>query len=224
MDCQRSLPGVATRTDDHHAQPVEVEVLDEDLRATGPALSPHRVRLGWTAVSSRAEDATPVRRPSNASFVTTCSSSPSPDELRDIDATLERNSRAAQAQPLLATDRGSAVYGFDEAFAPRSSGGARRPRGEERALTEMPSGARRHRLAHRARVRVVYDRLNRREVDLIRSRSGRIRRSRRWAICSSPSRRDSRRPGSWGASGKSWTSRREVARAKGLPTRGSRAM
>lgn len=139
-----------------------------------PALDrPFRlIAFDWdgTAVATRSEDAARVRGPiarllRQGVIVVVVTGT----NVR----TLERQLSGAISGPAkrnlyLATDRGSEVYGFDQAADPVLLSRRAATADEERMLTEIADELRERLLARsRLEVRVVYDRLNRRKVDLI---------------------------------------------------------
>jgi trehalose/maltose hydrolase-like predicted phosphorylase/hydroxymethylpyrimidine pyrophosphatase-like HAD family hydrolase len=130
------------------------------------------IAFDWdgTAVSSRAEDATPVRRPLERllrfgvlAVVITGTN------LSNIDGQLSRAIKGRHKRNLyLATNRGSEVYGFDEKLTPILLWTRTATAEEERLLTEIADEVRDHVVSRTGLdVQVVYDRLNRRKVDLI---------------------------------------------------------
>jgi kojibiose phosphorylase len=131
------------------------------------------IAFDWdgTAVASRADDARPVRGPierllrSGVLVVVITGTN-----VGNVHGQLSRQMRGRDKRNLyLATNRGSEVYGFDEAgqlvlLSKRSA-----TPDEDRALTAIADAVR-DEITSRAPmldVRVVYDRLNRRKVDLI---------------------------------------------------------
>jgi kojibiose phosphorylase len=146
-------------------------------KADGEAPSPcdRRFRLiafDWdgTAVANRAEDATPVRGPierllrAGVPIVVITGT-----HFGNVDGQLSRAIRGPHKRNLyVATNRGSEVYGFDEASEPVRVFHRAATEAEDRALTAA-ANALRDELASRAGldVHVVYDRMNRRKVDLI---------------------------------------------------------
>lgn len=130
------------------------------------------IAFDWdgTAVASRAEEATPVRGPIErllrcGVFVVVITGT----NLHNIDGQFSRAIRGRHKRNLyLATNRGSEVYRFDETFDPVLLWKRTVTTDEERALTEIADAVRDD-LSSRTGldVRVVYDRLNRRKVDLI---------------------------------------------------------
>jgi trehalose/maltose hydrolase-like predicted phosphorylase len=130
------------------------------------------IAFDWdgTAVDGRGEDATPVRRPierllgSGVPVVVITGTN-----LGNIDRQFAAHvSRHGKQNLYLATNRGSEVYGFDRES--RSVALWRRiatPE-EERLLTEIADSVRDRVVARTGLdVRVIYDRLNRRKIDLI---------------------------------------------------------
>ncbi|HWR34570.1 MAG TPA: glycoside hydrolase family 65 protein [Clostridia bacterium] len=130
------------------------------------------IAFDWdgTAVASRAEDATPVRGPLER--LLRCGVLAvviSGTNLRNIDCQLSRAIRGRHKRNLyLATNRGSEVYGFDERFEPTLLWQRTASPEEERKLTRVADAVRDHVVSRTGLdVRVIYDRLNRRKVDLI---------------------------------------------------------
>jgi kojibiose phosphorylase len=130
------------------------------------------IAFDWdgTAVANRADDAAPVRGPIArllrcGVLVVVITGT----NLRNVDGQLSRAIRGRYKRNLyLATNRGSEVYGFDETFDPVLVQGRTATTDEERALTEIADAVRDDLVARTGLdVRVVYDRLNRRKVDLI---------------------------------------------------------
>ena len=123
-----------------------------------------------TAVATRAEDATPIRGPlerllRRGVLVVVVTGT----NLRNVDGQLSSAIRGRHKQNLyVATNRGSEVYGFDEAFAPTLLARRTATTQEEQALTAIADALRDVVVSRTGlEVRVVYDRLNRRKVDLI---------------------------------------------------------
>lgn len=130
------------------------------------------IAFDWdgTAVSSPADDATSVRgaverllRCGVLVVVITAT------DLRDVDGRLSSAIRGSHKRNLyLATNRGSEVYGFDEACAPTLLARRTATEEEDRALTAIADAVRDCVVSRTGlEVHVVYDRLNRRMVDLI---------------------------------------------------------
>jgi kojibiose phosphorylase len=131
------------------------------------------IAFDWdgTAVASRADDATPVRGPIErllrcGVIVVVITGT----NVRNVHGQLSRQMRGRHKRNLyLATNRGSEVYGFDEAGEPALLSKRSATPDEDRALTAIADAVR-DEIKVRAPaldVRVVYDRLNRRKVDLI---------------------------------------------------------
>jgi len=130
------------------------------------------IAFDWdgTAVMSRAEDTTPVRGPLErllrlgvlAVIITGTN-------LRNIDGQLSHAIKGRHKENLyLATNRGSEVYGFDEKRELKLLWKRTATAQEERVLTEIADAVRDHVVSRTGLdVRVIYDRLNRRKVDLI---------------------------------------------------------
>jgi hypothetical protein len=127
--------------------------------------------LGRHRVANRAEDATLVRGPIErllrcGVLVVVITGT----NLRNVDGQLSGAIRGRHKRGLyLTTNRGSEVYGFDETYEPVRLWTRTATPDEERTLTEIADAVR-DRLGARApglEVHVVYDRLNRRKVDLI---------------------------------------------------------
>jgi kojibiose phosphorylase len=138
-----------------------------------PSTTPFRlIAFDWdgTAVSSRSEDAGPARGPierllrSGVLVVVITGTN-----LQNIDRQLASAIRGRHKRNLyLATNRGSEVYGFDETFAATLLCRRTATEQEDRALTAIAEAVRDHVVSRTGLdVRVVYDRLNRRKVDLI---------------------------------------------------------
>ena len=130
------------------------------------------IAFDWdgTAVANRTEDATAVRGPierllrSGVPIVVI-----SGTNLRNIDDQFSRTIRGRYKHNLyLATNRGSEVFGFDEKFEPVLLWKRTATADEERALTEIADAVRDDLVSRTGlEIRVIYDRLNRRKVDLI---------------------------------------------------------
>lgn len=130
------------------------------------------IAFDWdgTAVPGRAEDAAPVRGPIErllrcGVLVVVITGT----NLRNIDGQLSSAIRGWHKRNLyIATNRGSEVYGFDRSFEPTLLWRRAATEAENQALTAIAEAVRDD-LASRTglEVRIVYDRLNRRKVDLI---------------------------------------------------------
>jgi trehalose/maltose hydrolase-like predicted phosphorylase len=131
------------------------------------------IAFDWdgTAVANRAADATPVRGPigrllRSGVWVVIVTGTNARNVDRQFSSAIEgRHKRNL----FLATNRGSEVYGFDEhTGAPVLTWTRTATPEEERALTETADAVRDEVVSRTGLdVRVVYDRLNRRKVDLI---------------------------------------------------------
>jgi trehalose/maltose hydrolase-like predicted phosphorylase len=130
------------------------------------------IAFDWdgTAVANRSDDAGPVRGPlerllrSGALIVVITGTN-----LNNVDGQFAKAIRGSHKQNLyLATNRGSEVYGFDGASEPILLWKRVASVEEDRLLTEIADELR-DRIASGTGldVRVVYDRLNRRKIDLI---------------------------------------------------------
>jgi trehalose/maltose hydrolase-like predicted phosphorylase len=143
------------------------------VKLPAPLDRPFRIiAFDWdgTAVASRADDATPVRGPIErllrvGVLVVVITGT----NLANVDGQLSRAIRGRHKRNLyLATNRGSEVYGFDDAFLPVPIHRVTASRDQERALTEIADAVRDELVSRTGlEVRVVYDRLNRRKIDLI---------------------------------------------------------
>ena len=138
-------------------------------------MTPHHrlIAFDWdgTAVANRADDATPVRGPIErllrcGVLVVVITGT----NLRNVDGQLSRAMTGRHKRNLyLATNRGSEVYGFDERPEPTILWKRCATPNEEQALTAIADAVRDEikSRAPKLEIRVIYDRLNRRKVDLI---------------------------------------------------------
>ena len=142
---------------------------------TAPLSIERRFRLiafDWdgTAVSDRIEDASVVRGPLQRllrhgvlAFIVTGTN------LHNIDGQISREIDGIEKRNLyLATNRGSEVYGFDDHLNPLLLWKRTATPVEDQLLTEIADAVRGHLMSRTGLdIRVIYDRMNRRKVDLI---------------------------------------------------------